>query len=242
MDARGPAGRLARTVKLADLEDHLAHPTIPADAPPYAWARQRLLTARDRAVQAAPMTPSQTRRPAARRNRVASNSPRSGRTPGLPRALRIAGHGAAPGDVRPYAGVAYPSAFALVASDEGAHHRGCELIDRERLALHRASQMPERDQRSDHHRRRVPRLSNQARCPSTNGPSRPGFLRDPDMIHTLPRSRSPHLKGQVGRRTYADSSRGRVAHSEGSPASVSERTVSEGGGHHRSRVPLAERA
>ena len=31
--APGPAGRLARIVKLADLEDHLAHPSIPADAP-----------------------------------------------------------------------------------------------------------------------------------------------------------------------------------------------------------------
>jgi hypothetical protein len=43
-DAPGPAGRLARTVKLADLEDHLAHASIPSDAPPYAWARKRLLT------------------------------------------------------------------------------------------------------------------------------------------------------------------------------------------------------
>jgi hypothetical protein len=46
-DAPGPAGRLARIVKLADLEDHLAHPSIPADAPPYAWAREQLLTADD---------------------------------------------------------------------------------------------------------------------------------------------------------------------------------------------------
>ena len=30
-------------VKLADLDDHLAHATIPSDAPPYAWARKRLL-------------------------------------------------------------------------------------------------------------------------------------------------------------------------------------------------------
>jgi hypothetical protein len=36
--APGPAGRLARIVKLADLDDHLAHVTIPSDAPPYAWA------------------------------------------------------------------------------------------------------------------------------------------------------------------------------------------------------------
>jgi hypothetical protein len=46
-DAPGPAGRIARIVKLADLEDHLAHPSIPADAPPYAWAREQLLTAHD---------------------------------------------------------------------------------------------------------------------------------------------------------------------------------------------------
>ena len=46
-DAPGPAGRLARIVKLADLEDHLAHRSIPADAPPYAWARELLLTADD---------------------------------------------------------------------------------------------------------------------------------------------------------------------------------------------------
>ena len=42
--APGRAGRLARIVKLADLEDHLAHPSIPSDAPPYAWAREQLLT------------------------------------------------------------------------------------------------------------------------------------------------------------------------------------------------------
>jgi hypothetical protein len=43
--ARGPAGALARAVKLADLDDHLAHRTIPAGAPPYAWARRRITTA-----------------------------------------------------------------------------------------------------------------------------------------------------------------------------------------------------
>jgi hypothetical protein len=41
--APGPAGRLARIVKLADLTDQLAHATIPSDAPPYAWARKQLL-------------------------------------------------------------------------------------------------------------------------------------------------------------------------------------------------------
>ena len=47
VDAPGPAGRIARVVKLADLEDHLAHTTIPDHAPPYAWAREQLLTADD---------------------------------------------------------------------------------------------------------------------------------------------------------------------------------------------------
>jgi hypothetical protein len=42
-DAPGSAGRIARMVKLADLDDHLAHSRIPADAPPYAWARRRIL-------------------------------------------------------------------------------------------------------------------------------------------------------------------------------------------------------
>jgi hypothetical protein len=45
-EAPGPAGRLARIVKLADLDDHLAHATIPPDAPPYGWARKRLLATR----------------------------------------------------------------------------------------------------------------------------------------------------------------------------------------------------
>ena len=40
--AAGAAGRLARTVKLADLDDHIAHPSAPADAPPYRWARRHI--------------------------------------------------------------------------------------------------------------------------------------------------------------------------------------------------------
>lgn len=55
-DAPGPAGRLARIVKLADLEDHLPHPSIPANAPPYAWARQQLLDAQNRVVRRSPLT------------------------------------------------------------------------------------------------------------------------------------------------------------------------------------------
>jgi hypothetical protein len=39
--ARGEAGRLARIVKLADLDDHIARPWVPGDLP-YAWARRHI--------------------------------------------------------------------------------------------------------------------------------------------------------------------------------------------------------
>jgi hypothetical protein len=39
--APGAAGRLARVVKLADLDDHLARPWGPGD-PPYAWAHRHI--------------------------------------------------------------------------------------------------------------------------------------------------------------------------------------------------------
>ena len=39
--ARGAAGRLARIVKLADLDDHLARAWVSGD-PPYAWARRHI--------------------------------------------------------------------------------------------------------------------------------------------------------------------------------------------------------
>jgi hypothetical protein len=41
--AGGRAGWIARAVKLADLDDHLAHAEIPPGAPPYRWARRRVL-------------------------------------------------------------------------------------------------------------------------------------------------------------------------------------------------------
>jgi hypothetical protein len=41
--APGRSGALARTVKLADLDDHLAHGRTPPGAPPYAWARRCVL-------------------------------------------------------------------------------------------------------------------------------------------------------------------------------------------------------
>jgi hypothetical protein len=46
--ATGEEGRLARAVKLADLEDHLAHTRLPHTAPPYAWARRHIATAQAR--------------------------------------------------------------------------------------------------------------------------------------------------------------------------------------------------
>ena len=45
--APGAPGKLARTVKLADLDDHLGHARMPAGAPPYAWARRCVLEQRE---------------------------------------------------------------------------------------------------------------------------------------------------------------------------------------------------
>jgi hypothetical protein len=46
--APGAAGRLARTVKLADLDDHIAHAWVPG-APPYEWARRHIAVGAARA-------------------------------------------------------------------------------------------------------------------------------------------------------------------------------------------------
>jgi GTP diphosphokinase / guanosine-3',5'-bis(diphosphate) 3'-diphosphatase len=46
--ARGPEGRLARTVKLADIEDHLAHDPVDGQAHPYTWARRHVATCQER--------------------------------------------------------------------------------------------------------------------------------------------------------------------------------------------------
>src|SRR3954464_4262094 len=42
--APGEVGRLARCVKRADLDDHLARERIPHTAPPYAWARRHIVS------------------------------------------------------------------------------------------------------------------------------------------------------------------------------------------------------
>ena len=43
--ASGDEGRLARIVKLADLDDHIASASPGLDTPPYAWARQHIANA-----------------------------------------------------------------------------------------------------------------------------------------------------------------------------------------------------
>jgi hypothetical protein len=43
---RGPAGRLARIVKIADLDDHIAARYVLGD-PPYGWARRRIVIAQE---------------------------------------------------------------------------------------------------------------------------------------------------------------------------------------------------
>src|SRR3954454_8500477 len=45
--ARGPGSRIARTVKLADLDDHLGSRRVER-MPPYGWARQHVTVCRDR--------------------------------------------------------------------------------------------------------------------------------------------------------------------------------------------------
>lgn len=41
--ADGTPGRVARAIKLADLEDHLGHTQLPGRAPNYAWARATIV-------------------------------------------------------------------------------------------------------------------------------------------------------------------------------------------------------
>jgi hypothetical protein len=52
--ARGPEGRLARMVKLAELEDHLLEGGYEPGDPPYAWARQQILAGRSRRGEGPP--------------------------------------------------------------------------------------------------------------------------------------------------------------------------------------------
>lgn len=52
--ARGSDGRLARTIKRADLDDHIASATPAVEAPPYAWARRHIENAQWRNHESVP--------------------------------------------------------------------------------------------------------------------------------------------------------------------------------------------
>ena len=60
-DGDGPAAAIARSVKLADLEDHigLAHDASPN--PPYAWAHEHVLTAQHRREETSGKPPANAR-------------------------------------------------------------------------------------------------------------------------------------------------------------------------------------
>jgi hypothetical protein len=49
--APGRDGYLARCVKIADLDDHLSHETMPSGAPPYGWARRHISFGQERQQQ-----------------------------------------------------------------------------------------------------------------------------------------------------------------------------------------------
>ncbi|HEY2600273.1 MAG TPA: hypothetical protein VGI67_01865 [Thermoleophilaceae bacterium] len=50
--ANGPDGRLARIVKLADIDDHVAHDREPFSTKPYGWARRHISVSLGRAAPA----------------------------------------------------------------------------------------------------------------------------------------------------------------------------------------------
>ncbi len=47
-DGEGPAAVLARSVKLADLDDHIGQPHDGRQAPPYRWARRHVVASQQR--------------------------------------------------------------------------------------------------------------------------------------------------------------------------------------------------
>jgi hypothetical protein len=57
-NAKGPEGRLARTVKLADIEDHLAREGSSRPHRPYSWARRHVAVGRARLDSAPSPLPS----------------------------------------------------------------------------------------------------------------------------------------------------------------------------------------
>jgi hypothetical protein len=46
--AAGPQGRLARTVKVADIDDHLRHDPVGSATRPYGWARRHITNCQQR--------------------------------------------------------------------------------------------------------------------------------------------------------------------------------------------------
>jgi hypothetical protein len=47
----GDAGMLARAVRLAELDDHIAHRGLRFDVPPYGWARRHIVVAEELLVE-----------------------------------------------------------------------------------------------------------------------------------------------------------------------------------------------
>jgi hypothetical protein len=69
--APGAAGRLARVVKLADLDDHVARPWYPGD-PPYAWARRHIAVGRARVDYSSSRPNARARATASERDEASS--------------------------------------------------------------------------------------------------------------------------------------------------------------------------
>ena len=69
--APGAAGRLARLVKLADLDDHLARAWGPGD-PPYAWARRHIAVGRARVDYSSSRPSTRARATASERDEASS--------------------------------------------------------------------------------------------------------------------------------------------------------------------------
>ena len=64
-DGDGPAGAIARSVKLADLEDHIGHASHGSDDPPYRWAHRHVLAAQHRRQEPSGKPPPSCATPAA---------------------------------------------------------------------------------------------------------------------------------------------------------------------------------
>jgi hypothetical protein len=56
--AKGPAGSLARTVKLADMADHVSHDRVDVPGHPYGWATRHVVAGQERTERPAAMRAS----------------------------------------------------------------------------------------------------------------------------------------------------------------------------------------